>query len=107
LAPLLPGLSSSEEQLRSAVQAAKEHGARFLWTELLRLDRGVREHYLRFVSEQFPELLGGYLKLYSGKSAPGAYAARVYARAERLKREHGLADRGTPAPAEPHQLCLL
>jgi DNA repair photolyase len=109
LAPLLPGITAGREQVEAALRAAAEHGARFLWSGLLHLDAGVREHYLGFVRERYPELLDGYQRLYRGKYARSDYAERVKARAQREKERWGLGERYTAVetPVEPEQLVLL
>jgi DNA repair photolyase len=109
MAPLLPGLSAGEAQVAATVQAAKDHGARFLWSGLLHLDPGIRDHYLGFLSERFPDLVDGYQKLYPGRSPLPLYAERVAERAARLRNEAGLDERSEPraGAGETHQLALL
>jgi DNA repair photolyase len=110
LAPLLPGLSAGEEQVKATVQAARDHGARFLWSGLLHLDNGVRAHFLGFLRERFPELVDGYLKLYPGRNAREAYADRVTERVERHRTAAGLNEhshRETQEVDESRQLVLL
>src|SRR5579871_4795949 len=60
MAPLLPGITTDEAHVEATVRAAAEHGARFLWIGLLHLESGVREHYLAFIRERYPQLLDGY-----------------------------------------------
>ncbi len=107
MAPLLPGLTADEAHVAATVQAAAEHGATFLWTGLLHLDLGIREHYLGFLRERFPALVDGYTRLYRGKYAPEAYTARVSERADRYKAAHGLGERYREPVQTPRQLTLL
>jgi DNA repair photolyase len=107
MAPLLPGLSAGEAQVAATVQAARDHGARFLWAGLLHLDQGVREHYFGFLREAYPDLVDGYQKLYPGRSAPDVYAKRVAERAERYRLQAGLSERFEPRVEPPRQLELL
>src|SRR5207248_913465 len=46
MAPILPGLSDRPEQLADVVRAARDAGAHFVWTNLLYLRPGTREHFL-------------------------------------------------------------
>ncbi len=108
MAPLLPGITAGEAQVEATVRAAAEHGARFLWTGMLHLDRGVRDHYLGFIREQYPDLIDGYQRLYTGKYARPDYAKRVEERAQRYRTAWKLGERyGRPEAAEARQLTLL
>jgi DNA repair photolyase len=68
MAPILPGISDRPEQLREVVAAAREAGATGVWTNLLFLRPGTREHFLQHVAEDFPEQLPHYLQLYEGRA---------------------------------------
>lgn len=57
IAPVLPGLSDSEEQLRSVTKACLEAGAVSVTPIALHLRPGVREHYLDWLAEAKPELV--------------------------------------------------
>jgi DNA repair photolyase len=107
MAPILPGINSGEAQIEATVRAAAEHGARFLWSGLLHLDRDVRDHYLGFVKKNYPELLDGYERLYPGKYALPAYTRRIDQRAERLKDAWNLGHRYVEREPEEQQLMLL
>jgi DNA repair photolyase len=67
MAPILPGISDKPEQLREVVKAAREAGATGVWTNLLFLRPGTREHFLEHLAEDWPEQLGRYLELYDGR----------------------------------------
>src|SRR5438477_12875273 len=45
IAPVLPGLSDSPDQLAAVVRAAREAGACAVWANLLHLQPGTREHF--------------------------------------------------------------
>jgi DNA repair photolyase len=108
MAPLLPGITAGEEQVEATVRAAAEHGARFLWTGLLHLDRGVRDHYIGFLREHYPHLLAGYRQINRGKYALPIYAERVDERAQRHKSAWDLGERyRSPKAAVEEQLVLL
>jgi DNA repair photolyase len=68
MAPILPGISDKPEQLREVVKAAREAGATGVWTNLLFLRPGTREHFLEHLAEDWPEQLEHYHQLYKGRA---------------------------------------
>jgi DNA repair photolyase len=75
LAPILPGLSDTEESIEAVALAASANGACFLHPRLLKLDPHVKEYYFAFLLAEFPALLESHRTLYAG----GAHAGRTYA----------------------------
>src|SRR5207244_5082452 len=69
MAPILPGLSDRPELLADVVRAAREAGATGVWSNLLFLRSGTREHFLECLERDWPELIPRYEQLY----AKGAY----------------------------------
>ncbi len=55
LAPIVPGLSDSSESLERVVRAAREAGAGHLWSGMLYLRPGTREHFLETLGRVWPE----------------------------------------------------
>jgi DNA repair photolyase len=111
MAPILPGLSDRPEQLAEVVKAARDAGATGIWSNLLNLRPGTREHFLENLARDWPEELPHYERLYAnGRS----YLAKkepqpVRAEVARLAREHRVRDRRRlkrEPPAEPEQLTL-
>ena len=110
LAPVLPGITDSLDNLTTVVRAAADHGARFLGTRALHLREGTREHFLDFAQQDFPGAMPLYERLY-----PRAYAPRWYQ--ERLDQQVagltvlyrlGEGERCGPTPVEkPRQLALV
>jgi DNA repair photolyase len=110
MAPILPGISDRPEQLAEVVKAAREAGATGVWTNLLFLRPGTREHFLEHLAEDWPELLPHYEELYRGRAYLGSAEAKpIRQRVSALAREHGVADRRVrplaPEP-KPEQLEL-
>jgi DNA repair photolyase len=71
MAPILPGLSDRPELLRDVVKAAREAGATGIWTNMLFLRPGTREHFLENLARDWPELLLRYRRLYAGRAYLG------------------------------------
>lgn len=68
VAPILPGISDRPDQLEEVVRAAKDAGAAFLWTGVLHLREGTREHFLDVLERHWPELLPRYQSDYLGRA---------------------------------------
>jgi DNA repair photolyase len=110
MAPILPGISDRPEQLREVVKAAREAGATGIWTNLLFLRPGTREHFLEHLSEDWPELVPHYRELYRDRAYLGSKeAAPVRHEVSALARALDVADRRvTPLEPDrqPEQLSL-
>jgi DNA repair photolyase len=94
MAPILPGISDKPELMADVVKAARDAGATTIWTNVLYLRSGTREHFLDNLARDWPALLPMYERLYAGR----AYVTKdvvepVRARVRELAREHGIADR--------------
>ena len=57
LAPIVPGITASLENLEEVVHAAARHNARFVSAAVLYLKEGVKEHFQRFLMQSYPHLL--------------------------------------------------
>jgi DNA repair photolyase len=64
LAPVLPGITDDLDGLRRVVEAATAAGATHVTPILLHLRPVVREEYMGWLQEQFPELVVDYEQLY-------------------------------------------
>ena len=110
MAPILPGISDRPGQLREVVKAAREAGATGVWTNLLFLRPGTREHFLQHLAEDWPELVPRYRELYRGRAYLGAEEVTpIKRRVSALARELGVSDRRArpvEPEAEPEQLAL-
>jgi DNA repair photolyase len=94
MAPILPGISDKPEQLREVVNAAREAGATGVWTNLLFLRPGTREHFLEHLAADWPELVEDYELLYEGRAyLPSARAKPVRRQVADLAREYAIRDR--------------
>ena len=78
VAPVLPGLSDSREQLAETIDAVVAAGAVSVTALPLHLRPGVREHFLSWLSTFDPALHQRYLDRYGDRvSAPAEYAQWV------------------------------
>jgi DNA repair photolyase len=81
IAPVLPGISDSQEQLRAVVEAALNAGATNVSPILLHLRPGVKEVYMEWLAGTYPDLVAGhesmYKKAYASASERKAFGARV------------------------------
>jgi DNA repair photolyase len=110
MAPILPGISDRPEQIEEVVRAAREAGACGIWTNILFLRPGTREHFMTKLAEDWPELVAHYEELYRGKAYLGAEQSRpLRQQVAGLAKEHAVRDRRKrplrPQP-EPEQLEL-
>jgi DNA repair photolyase len=110
MAPILPGISDRPDQLREVVKAAREAGATGVWTNVLFLRPGTREHFLEQLARDWPEQLEHYLELYRGRAyLRSAETKPLREQVEALAREHGVRDRrAAPLDGTQHdeQLAL-
>jgi DNA repair photolyase len=112
MAPILPGISDSPEQMEEVVRAARDVGAIGVWANLLHLRAGTREHFLSQLSRDWPQLLQRYRELYRYDAyLPDAAKAPILRRMSELKAEYGIGEDRRPQPIEPppasEQLSLL
>ena len=100
VAPIVPGLTSHPAKIERTIKAVADHGARFCGADVLHLEGGTREHFLRFLDREFPALAPRIDRLYAGKHAPRRYRDQVRRVLELLRRRHRLpARRAAPMPA--------
>jgi DNA repair photolyase len=110
MAPILPGITDRPELLEQVVRAARAAGATGIWTNVLHLRPGTKEHYLAALARDWPELLPEYERLYGGRAYLSAAEARpVKELVRELARKHGVRDRRRvrlEPPDDPEQLRL-
>jgi DNA repair photolyase len=75
VAPILPGITDDRTKLREVVRAAMDAGATHVSPILLHLRPVVKEEYMRWLQDEFPDLVSRYEQMYA-KSAYGPVAAR-------------------------------
>jgi DNA repair photolyase len=109
VAPLLPGITDSPEQLRAVVTAARRAGATHVWAGVVNLRPGTREYFLARLAHDRPELLPFYERLYGTRAYPSRRAQeRVRMLVARIRSETPRSSLPVIRPRNrPEQLSLL
>jgi DNA repair photolyase len=103
MAPILPGISDRPEQLAEVVRAARDAGATGVWTNVLFLRPGTREHFMEHLADEWPELVPFYEELYAGRAyLPAEHVKPVRAAVADLARRFEVRDRRV-RPVEPQR----
>ncbi|MBC9713330.1 Rv2578c family radical SAM protein [Streptomyces sp. TRM66268-LWL] len=91
MAPVIPFLGDSPEQLRSTVRAIAAAGATSVTPLVLHLRPGAREWFMAWLGQHHPHLLRRYERLYAeGAYAPKWYQRRITRHVHELAREFGI-----------------
>lgn len=99
MAPVIPFLGDSPEQLRATVRAVAESGATSVTPLVLHLRPGAREWFTAWLGEHHPRLVERYERMYAGGSyAPTWYQRMITRQVHELTAEFGIGP-GGPAPA--------
>jgi DNA repair photolyase len=121
VAPLMPGINDSPEQIEGIVSLAEEAGATFVNGIALHLRPGVKEVFMSWLSAARPDLVSRYDDLYQDRSyAPSAERKRIAglvrvpnrSRDPRYRRRDQLAERrkgrsAAESEGEPAQTSLF
>jgi DNA repair photolyase len=91
MAPILPLITDSADQLRSTVRRAAEAGAAGVTPVVLRLPPGARAGFLAWLAGEHPGLVPRYQELY-GRSqlADSGYRQRIAAQVQSLAESYGV-----------------
>lgn len=77
IAPIIPGISDSREQLRETIAACLDAGARSVTPIVLHLRPGVKEQFMPWLTEHRPDLVARYRSLYRTSYAPKTEQRRI------------------------------
>src|SRR5688500_3212554 len=88
--PIVPGVSSKPALMERTTKAIADHGARFVGCNVMFLEGGTRDHFMRWLSAEYPHLVDGYTQLYARKYAPSAYRKEVQTVVNGLRKKYGL-----------------
>jgi DNA repair photolyase len=88
--PIVPGITSKPALLERTMKAIADHGARFVGCNVMFLEGGTRDHFMRWLAQEFPHLVEGYQQLYAGKYAPSAYRKEAQHVVGLLRKKYGV-----------------
>ncbi len=103
VAPILPGISDSPDQLEEVVRAAADAGASHISPIALHLRPGVKEEFMPWLEREYPELVEHYRRLYRGSNAPRATRQAIAERVGAERRRHPPPE-PEPEPPAPRRL---
>jgi DNA repair photolyase len=109
MAPVLPGLSDTDERIDATVRAIAAAGASSITPIALHLRPGAREWYLGWLARHHPHLLPSYRELYArGSYLAAAYQTDLSARVQRADRHYGMKPKGSgqARTSEPQPVAL-
>jgi DNA repair photolyase len=89
MAPILPGISDSVEQMQETVKAAVDAGATFITPIVLHLRPGVREEFMPWLEEHHPDLIKNYEAIYRRSYAPKDVTEPIQKAVGNLRRKFG------------------
>jgi DNA repair photolyase len=117
MAPILPGITDRPDQLREVVRAAIDAGATHVSPIMLHLRPGVREEFMPWLAERYPDLVLRYERMYARPYGPKADREEIGRTVHGLVRENGGLRprpdavqrwrRSDRRPPEPEQLSLV
>jgi DNA repair photolyase len=99
VAPVLPGITDADWQIREVVMAAFDSGATFVSPILLHLRPHVREVYMDWLQDNYPDLVSRYEQMYTRAYASPADRKEFGERADSIIKS--LEGRRKPPPS-PH-----
>ena len=107
MSPIVPGFSSSRQKVERTIKAIADHGARFVGCNVMYLQDGTRDHFMRFIEREFPSMRPRFERLYASKYPPDGYRKEVQTMVRVLQDRYGLrrkeADAEQVSAAAPHQ----
>jgi DNA repair photolyase len=110
--PIVPGISSKPALIERTMKAIAEHGAAFVGCNVMFLEGGTRDHFMRWLEQDFPHLVDGYRALYARKYAPSDYRKNVFTLFDGLRKKYDVGVRETkneyegPPETAPEQAML-
>jgi DNA repair photolyase len=105
MAPVVPGFTTQPSKLEATIKAIADHGAAFMGANIMYLKGGTRDHFMRFLGAEFPEMVAGYERLYTGAYAPADYVKAAKGMIDAIQQRHDVrgrtrAGRSPKAPAD-------
>ena len=91
--PIVPGISSKPAILERTVKAIAESGASFVGCNVMFLEGGTRDHFMRWLGDAYPDMVEGYQQLYARKYAPSSYRKEVQRVVSLLRTKYSVSNR--------------
>jgi DNA repair photolyase len=91
--PIVPGISSKPALLERTIKAIADHGARFVGCNVMYLQDGTKDHFMRWLTDAYPHLVDGYAGLYASTYPPAAYRQEVKKVVSAMRLRYGLGRR--------------
>lgn len=107
LAPILPEITDSEENVEAVVRAAREAGAHAVWHNTLHLHEVTRDAFFGYLRANRPELIAQYASYYRGKYAPREVHDAIESRVTDALRRYPKHAPPVIQPSGPSQLSLI
>lgn len=94
-APVVPGITDSDEQLEALVAAVANGGGQYIYANALFLKPCSAAVFMPFIEKEFPHLGAQYRRRYGAKAfAEVGYRKRLSQTMSRLRRKYGIINRG-------------
>ena len=93
MSPIVPGFSTARSKVERTIKAIADHGARFVGANVMYLQDGTRDHFMRFIEQEFPSMRPRFERLYAKKYPPETYRKEVQAMVRVLQDRYGLRKR--------------
>ncbi|HVL67243.1 MAG TPA: radical SAM protein [Vicinamibacterales bacterium] len=88
MAPVVPGFTTRPAQLEATIKAVADHGAAFMGANVMYLKGGTKDHFMTFLSREFPHMVDGYNRLYAGAYAKADYVTGIRGMIAMLQNRH-------------------
>ena len=88
--PIVPGITSKPALLERTMKAIADHDAQFVGCNVMFLEGGTRDHFMRWLQQEYPHMVDAYTRLYARKYAPSVYRKEVSGLIGMLKKKYGL-----------------
>jgi len=96
MSPIVPGFSTARHKLERTIKAIADHGARFVGCNVMYLQDGTRDHFMRFIEREFPAMRPRFERIYAKKYPPDTYRKEVQAMVRSLQERYGLTKQERP-----------
>jgi len=100
MSPIVPGISSKPALIERTIVDAAQAGVPVVGSNVMHLQGGTRDHFVAWLTQEHPELVGGYRRLYARDYAPASYCNEVKTVVSELRTKHesGFRDIRTARP---------